>query len=399
MKILQINAVNKIGSTGRNIEELAVEVRKQGHEVFNVHSVGPVDAFSYIIGNKFEHKLHSLLSRILGKQAYFSQHSTKKLLRFLDSYSPDIVHLNNLHSNYINLPILLVYLAQKNIATVVTLHDCWFFTGKCMHYTAEECYKWQEECGHCPQLKEGNRSWFFDKTTKMLNDKRELFNAIPRLAVVGVSDWITNEARKSILKDAKIIKRIYNWIDLDLFKPVDTKILRKKLELNGRFVILGVASGWSNLKGLDLFIQLSSKIDGNMVIVLVGNIPRTINFPPNIISVGTTNNLDELVEYYSMADVFVNFSKEETFGKVAAEALACGTPVITNQYTANPELVVDGCGYVINDCSLDDTRSAIITICNDGKAHYTEKCFSFSKSFEKEKIISEYLNLYKEIIG
>lgn len=59
--------------------------------------------------------------------------------------------------------------------------------------------------------------------------------------------------------------------------------------------------------------------------------------PTNIIAVGILSGLRELAEHYSMADVFLNPSVQETFGKVSAEALACGTPIIANNATANPE--------------------------------------------------------------
>lgn len=49
--------------------------------------------------------------------------------------------------------------------------------------------------------------------------KKQLFDGIKRLAVVGVSDWVTEFVHDSILKQAFSVKRIYNWIDLDTFKP------------------------------------------------------------------------------------------------------------------------------------------------------------------------------------
>jgi glycosyltransferase involved in cell wall biosynthesis len=395
MKILQINAVNKLNSTGRTTHELALVLTQQGHNVYNAHSTGPIDEFSYVIGNKIDHKLHAILSRLTGQQAYFSRHVTHKLINFIDQQSFDIVHLRNLHSNYICLPILLKYLAQNDIATVVTLHDCWFYTGKCMHYTVKSCYKWQQQCDDCPQLEEGNISYFFDKTRKMLNEKKNLFNTIPRLAVIGVSDWITNEARKSILKDATIIKRIYNWIDTDVFKHVDTTIVSHKLNLDDKFIILGVASGWSNEKGLDKFVELSRDISTNMVIVLVGNLPADIILPKNIMGIKATNSVEELVKYYSMADVFVNMSKEETFGKVTAEALACGTPIITNNCTANPELVNEKCGIVLEYMSSNNVLNAINHIKEYGKEFYASNCINYAiSSFEKNKLINEYLELY-----
>ncbi|WP_346934838.1 glycosyltransferase [Clostridium sp.] len=400
MRVLQINAVNGIKSTGRACTELADYLNKNGNEGYIAYSGGPTYKKGYKIGTYIQIKLHGLFSRVFGLQGYFSMVSTKKLLNYIENLKPDVVHLGNLHGNYINLKLLLEYLAQKDIATVVTLHDCWFYTGKCTHYTIDECYKWQNSCGNCPRLKKDNSSWFFDCTRKMYNNKKEWFKRIPRLAITGVSDWITNEARNSYLSSAKILTRIYNWIDLDVFKPAKTEMLRDKLNLENKFIILGVASSWSNNKGLHKFIELSKALSKDMAIILVGNIDKKVSLPKNIINIKETHNIDELVEYYSMADVFVNLSLEESFGKVTAEALACGTPVVVINSTANPELVGDRCGYIVDKDSMSKILEYILYIKNIGKKYYSEYCIEYAKNnFNMEDRLHDYVELYKKIIA
>ena len=229
MKVLQINAVYGFGSTGRIVLEISECLNTEGID-------NKVIACNNLQGclkicNSVENKIHALFARVFGLDSHYSYFSTRKILKVIRKYNPDIIHLHNLHSNYINLPKLLKHLAKNDIATVVTLHDCWFYTGKCTHYITVGCDKWQKECGNCPQLKNDIPSWFFDRTTKQLKEKREGFNSIPRLAVVGVSDWITNEAKKSLLKNAKIIKRIYNWIDTETFYPRNVDIRKNIIYL------------------------------------------------------------------------------------------------------------------------------------------------------------------------
>lgn len=400
MIVLQINAVNGIRSTGRTTLEIAEYLNNNGHEGYIAYSDGNSYYKGYKIGTTVDKKLHALFSRISGLQAYFSKNGTRDLLKYIDETEPDVIYLRNLHGNFINLEILLKYIAKKDIPTVLTLHDCWFYTGKCTHYTIDNCYRWQNECGNCPRLKKDNKSWFFDRTKKMHRDKKEWFSKVPRLAVVGVSDWITNEARKSLLSSAKIITRIYNWIDLDIFRPVNTDNLRKELNLENKFVLLGVASGWSNAKGLDKFIELSNSISDDMIILLIGKISKDIDLPKNIIHIKETHEINELVKYYSMADVFLNLSMEETFGKVTAEALACGTPAIVFNSTANPELVGEGCGYVVNGQSLEDLILYIDKIKVNKKNYYSENCIKFAEdNFDKNDRVEEYLELYKNIMS
>lgn len=400
MKILQINAVSGIRSTGRTCVEIADYLNKNGDEGYIAYSDGLPYAKGYKIGTPFEIKLHGLFSRIFGMQAYFSRKGTRKLLNYMDELKPDVVHLHNLHANYINLKLLLTYLAENNISTVLTLNDCWFYTGKCTHYTANGCYKWKTGCGNCPRLKKDNTSWFFDCTRKMYHDKKKWFGKIPRLAVVGVSDWITNEARMSFLSSAKILIRIYNWIDIEVFKPVNTDELRKKLGLENKFIVLAVASGWSNNKGLDKIIDLAGKIPKDMKIILVGNMRKSVNLPGNIIHIKETHNVNKLVEYYSMVDVFINLSLEETFGKVTAEALACGTPAIVIKSTANPELVGEKCGYVLEEINITDLLEILLKVRENKKEYYSEYCKEFAyRNFNIHYRLTEYTDIYKELIG
>jgi len=398
MKVLQINAVGGISSTGRICFELADYLNNNGHEGYIAYSTGYHYYKGYKIGNKFDTKVHGLLSRIFGTQAYFSKGATRKLLNYISNLKPDIVHLHNLHSNYINLKLLLSYLAENDIPTVITLHDCWFYTGKCTHYTLDNCYKWQTGCGKCPGLKLDNPSWFFDRTKKMLRDKKTLLERIPRLAVIGISDWITNEARKSFLASAKILTRIYNWIDTDVFKPVDGTSLKKKLGIIDKWVILGVASRWSNRKGLNKFIELSGIIPPEMKIVLVGGISNKIKLPQNIIHIPEIHDLSELVEYYSMADVFVHCSREEAFGKTIAEALSCGTPAIVFNSTACPEVIGPGCGLIINEYDASAILKGIAIIRKNGKPFYSSSAIKHvKKNFSPVIIFEEIVKLYKQL--
>lgn len=399
MKILQINAVWEIGSTGRNCKDIADYINtKTGHQCFTATAKGKPEDKGYLISGKSDMKLHGLLSRLSGKQAHFSFNSTQKLLKYIDKIKPDIVHLNNLHGNYINFPLLMKYLAKNNIATVITLHDCWFFTGKCCHYTSVKCNKWMKGCYECPKLKQDNVSWFFDRTAYLWEEKKRLFENISRLGVIGVSDWITGEAQKSFLRCADEIIRIYNWIDLDLFRQTDTSMFKEKYDLQNKYIILGVSSMWDEKKGLDKFIKLASMISDDKVIVLVGKMLQKETLPSNIISAGSTESIHELAEYYSMADAFVTLSLEETFGKVSAEALACGTPVICFDSTANRELIGNGCGRAVKPNDLEGILNAIDELEKCDRDLMKQQCRDYAvKMFSKDTNISEYVSLYERL--
>lgn len=399
MLVLHINAVYGIRSTGRTV--------KERHEYLLRNGIGSVVAFSegekisnsFIFDSKIEKKLHGLLSRITGLQGYYSKYSTLKLIKFIENNKPDVIHIGNLHSNFINMPILFEYIAKNDIATIITLHDCWFYTGGHSHYVLDNYYAWRDGFSNYMQNRKlmGNKSWFFDRSKKIYFDQIKWFGNIPRVQFVGVSDWITKEAKKSKITYNSPVKRIYNWIDLNKFKPTNVSSKRRKLKIENKFVILGVASLFTKSKGIDSFIKLSQVINEDEMIILVGSIPNKLSLPKNILHIPETANIEELVELYSLADVFVNFSIEESFGKVSAEALACGTPIITNGYTANPELIGPRCGYIVEN--FEDILIKIKTIREKGKKYYTTSCVNFASSnFSMENNLAKYLEIYNSLL-
>lgn len=399
MKIVQINAVYGTSSTGRTVLQLHDYLKNQEYESWVFYSVPlPDSTKEELVGSVLDHKIHALFSRLFGLQAYFSSFPTLKLIGKLKCISPDVVILRNFHSNYINFPMLAKFLARNDIPTVAVLHDCWFFTGHCCHYTEVGCMKWKVECNHCPLTHTDNPSFFFDTSRKVFKDKKRLFGSIPRIAVVGVSDWITKEANQSpIFEKAPIIRRIYNWIDLKTFQPqARSKEIREKYGLSETdFVALGVSMSWSYKKGEGAFIELAKRMP-EIRVLMVGEM-TTGNLPSNLINIPPTSSVKELTELYSMADVFLNFSIQESFGKVAAEALACGTPLIVNKATANPEIPGD-CGFVVENNDVDAIVKAISEIKEKGKSFYQQRCVERAKSlFDKNTNIESYISLFQEL--
>lgn len=397
MKIVQINAVYRNLSTGVNVYEMNRAFRAQGHQCIAAFAVGAVNepTEEYKIGTTLGQKTHALLSRITGLQGYFSRFSTKKLLRFMDQFQPDVVVLNNLHANYIHLPILLKYLARKDIPTVTVLHDCWFYTGKCCYYTAEGCEKWKTYCGNCPAKKQYNKSWFFDRSRKIHKDRIKLFGAIPQLGVVAVSDWLCEQAKQSpVFANAKEITRIHNWIDTDVFAPADRAELKKELKLEDKKILLAVAAVWETRKGLDALLSIAEQLTEDERLVVVGNLKNKTNLPTNMLHIDRTESKEALAQYYSMADVFLQPSLEETFGKVTAEALSCGTPVVCFDSTANPELVGENCGAVVPAGDVEGMLREARKILANGKAEYSDACRSAARiRFDANNSFKQYMKL------
>ncbi|MBQ2942340.1 MAG: glycosyltransferase [Clostridia bacterium] len=396
MKILQINAVYGTGSTGRIVEDIHTEIISRGHESFVLWGTkckSPNSSANIIrIGKAFDHKWHALMWRLTGKQAWYSKRATKKACEKIIELSPDVVHLHNLHSNYINLPYLLDFLGDNDIPTLITLHDCWFFTGGCTHYLKYGCNGWEDKCENCPMD-------LSQKASKMLEARKILFGRIKHLGVNGVSEWTTDAARRSILEKSYKIEKIYNWIDIEVFCPRNnTAEVRKKYNVpEGRKIILGVSQGWSERKGLKEFLYLAEKFKDTATIILVGRCDAHIDCD-NIRLIGFTESREELIDLYAAADVFVNPSRMETFGLVTVEAMACGTPVAAYDNTGSSELVVDECGCLAEDGNVCELFKAVGKILDNGKCFYTQNCIKYVKeNFDKNTQIEKYIKLYETL--
>lgn len=399
MKVVQINAVYEYSSTGRTTMEMHEYLHSQGIEshVFCTNKSIPENNVNKI-GNNRDYKIHSLLSHFTDGQGLYSKKSTKKLLIRLDEIKPDIVILRNLHANYLHYPSLLKYIADKDIATIVVLHDVWTFTGHCCYYTVDNCDKWKTFCHHCPALSSYNKSWFWDNSSSNFKKKMELFRAIPRLSVIGVSKWVADEAKQSpIFANAKYIDYIYNWIDLKKFFPYDGSAIRQKLNLKDYFIVVSVAQRWCEGKGLFKISETAKRLP-NVFFVLVGSMDYTGSIPVNVISVGVIPSVTELAQYYSMADALLVCSVQETFGKVSAEALSCGIPIIANNATANPEIAGKECGMSFDGNDVNQIVAAIEKIQTVGKQAYFQKCLNRATTeFNFDIQIKKYIKLFKDM--
>lgn len=407
MTIVQINgSYGEADSTGRTCMEM--------HNYFKENSIDSY-VFTACINdaNQYENdiveysniavrKVHSVLSRMTGLQGYFSKGATRKLLAQIEDIKPDAVILRVLHNNSMCFPLLFKYLACRDIPTLLILHDCWYYTGHCCYYTEVDCEKWKTDCNKCVQKKQWNKSWLFDTAKRCLTDKSSWYHAIRKLGVVGVSDWITDEARQSVLRDAKVIERIYNWIDLSVFRPQDTKELRIKYGFQEQdTVLIAVASGWCDQKGFQEILYIA-KQHPHWNICLIGNVlPDQVKMlPGNIRKIGSVKSAQVLAEYYSMADIFVNPSVQETFGKTTAEALCCGTPAVVYRTTACTELVPKQCGEAAEYGNKNAYIDAVDTVAKRGKKYYSKACVNFAReNFDMSCNIKKYFSIIEELIN
>lgn len=398
MRILQINAVYGHGSTGVIVEDIYHLCNERKIECFVASPDSSVLSCSegYKIGNFFDHKFHAILSRVAGKQAYFSTRSTEKFIQYIDTISPDIVHLHNVHSNFINLNLLLEHLSKRNIGVVLTLHDCWFYTGGCFHYTSSKCYRWQGECGKCPRRYSDTPAFFCDSSPIILNDKKKSYKSLNNLTITGVSRWISSEAQKSILGEFPIVT-IGNGVDTNLFCP-QPSTLKQDLGLENTFVILGPASKWLLQINRDFLFDFCSRLKSDEILLLYGAINVPENLPHNVRTCGFIYDRRELVSLYSGADVFANVSHEDSFSLINIEAQSCGTPVVTFACTGLTDTVDNICGFAVQENDVSEMYRKIQYLRHHDLQLFSKKCREYIIDNHDKSIVYElYISLYKDL--
>lgn len=396
MRVLQINSVCGIGSTGRIATDIHNVLIEQGHESYIAYGRDePQNCDTAIkIGTNFNNYSHVALTRIYDKHGFGSKKVTREFIKGVERINPDIIHLHNIHGYYINIEILFEYLKKTDKPVIWTLHDCWSFTGHCSHFDFISCNKWETGCFKCPQKKEYPTSLMLDNSENNYLTKKELFKGVKNLTIVTPSEWLAKLVKKSFLSEYPV-KVINNGIDLNVFKPTESDF-KKKNSLTENFIILGVANGWSQRKGLKYFVELARSLNENEKIVLVGLTEKQKKgLPANIKGVTRTNNMKELAELYSLADVFLNPTLEDNFPTTNLEALACGTPVVTFKTGGSVESINSETGFVVTQGNMKQVVNSIRNIELNGKGKYKEKCIERTALFyDKKKCFKEYINLY-----
>lgn len=390
-KLFQINICSNILSTGKICEDIAKVAIEHGWETYIAWGrfAKPSVSTQVRIGGKLDTYVHFAAHKLFDREGLASKFATNKLITRIKKIKPDIIHLHNIHDHYLNYPLLFRYLAMIDIPVVWTQHDCWSFTGGCMYFDMSGCEQWKSGCLNCKE----KRAVFENKAAYQFETKKALLSNIKNLTFVPVSDWLHSLLEQSVQQSRPIVT-IHNGVDLTRFRPMDRT---NNLKLP-KFKILGVAAIWDARKGLVDFVELRSKLSEDYEITLIGLAPKQISsLPKGINGIQRTQNVEELVQLYSDADVFLNPTYSDNFPTTNIEALACGTPVITYRTGGSPEAVDKKTGIVVEQGDVNGLVEAIYRMKKEPLSSAdcrkrAEECFDKDKCFEK------YVELYESLL-
>lgn len=401
MKILQIETLYSAGGIPRIVRSLMDVVKENGDEckfAFGRQRVEVIPQHKddvFLMEGKLEVYTHVLKSRLMDRSAFGSTAATKRLIKFIKEYDPDVIHLHSLLGYYINIKVLFEYLAKAGKPVVWTQHDCWAITGHCIHFVNVGCDKWKTECHSCPQKNTYPPSIFADNSKRNHREKRELFTSVPNMTLVTPSHWLAGFIKQSFLSKYPI-RVIPNGIDLGLYRPIESD-LREKYNIGDKKILLGVAGTWAPTKGLHHLCEAYEELgsDKYQLVVIGVSEEQQATLPANTISFKRTTNVEELIKWYSVADAFLNATTADNFPTVNLEALACGAPVITFPTGGSVESVDENSGIVTE---AQTTEALVKAIKQLEESNITrEKCIERSKLYDSRDRYLEYYGLYKEL--
>ena len=342
-----------------------------------------------------ETALHGFLARLSGYNGCFSCFSTRRLIRLIEEYQPDLVHIHELHAYFVNHVQLLEYLQKKNIPVIQTLHCEYSYTGKCGY--AGDCEHWKTRCGNCPKIHAYVGSWFFDRTSAMFDAKKKAYLALPDLTLTVPSDWLKERVKQSFLKDRPVFT-VHNGVNTDFFHDRDPFEARKALGLpmNQKIILAVAPKIMGSRKGGKRILEAAEKLKDQSFRFLLIGAEKPDAALQNVTLLPPVYDKEMLANYYSAADVFVLASSRETFSMTCAEALCSGTRIAGFRCGAPETIFEEPYARFADYGDIDALADLILAQLNYDHA---ETAAYGMRRFSTAAMVQNYQDLYDRVLS
>lgn len=394
IKVLTVNCVNRQGSTGKIIGDVA-DILSTQCEFYHCFEQGEVSSDrEYALASRNELRFYYALGRLTGLKYSTGYHTTWRLIRYIHRVQPDIVHLHCPNMNTVNIPWLIRWLKQHDYPIVFTNHAEFYYTGNCPH--AYDCLKFQTGCGHCDYVFDPVRNYVLDRTHSEWKRMYRAFQGYHRIVGVAVSPWVLRRMELSPL--------MANIPKLVIENAVDTEhvFLYRGQSDHQRKIILHVTAGFSNLekdlKGGRFVIELARSLPQyDVVVVGPCNITQETSLPNNMRCLGVVRDQMELSKLYSDADVTVITSKRETFSMICAESLCCGTPVVGFEAGGPESISIPEYSRFVPYGDVDALSGAVCEMIEQSMDKVTVSNAACLR-FQRKRMAMQYLEVYRSIL-
>ncbi len=403
MKILHVNVVYPNGSTGKIVQEIVKHMGKD-HSFVCYGRGNSIDTDGcYKFCTEFEAKLHGIFNRLGGLQYGGNYFSTKRLKNTIIRESPQIVHLHCLNGYCVNIYVLLKFLAEMKIKTIITHHAEFYYTGSCVH--SFDCDKWATDtgCEYCPNKRNATGCLFSDNTAKSWMYMKKSFSKFDKsnLRFVAVSPWVKMRSLQSSLVNKFDCDIVMNGVNTNVFN-VNKRFIHLKNILETDIVCLHVTASFDtsfhSLKG-GVYMKLIAQMHPEYKFIVVSPyINVSERLPSNIILWGAAKNQEELADLYRRANVTIITSKRETFSMIVAESLCCGTPVVGFKAGGPESISIEECTSFVGYSNVQELSKAMVDLINAKKNKIDISKMAIAK-FDSSVMIKEYIKVYNKLLS
>ena len=404
MKVLHVNFSDTVGGAARAVQRIKLACDSVGifSRVLVLEKLNDSNS-SFIVGNTYSRFLIKLKRRFSSYLTYFlfrehNVHSLSvldsKLVKYINESEFDIIHLHWVQGETLSISEI----GNITKPLVWTLHDMWPFCAT-EHYT--EITEWKSG------YKYFKKEWPFFNFSALIFYYKYYKWRNSNFYLIAPSVWLKDCIQESYLFRQNEVINIPNTVDFNVFKILDKKTCRSRFNLpnDKRLILFGAVGGVSQKrKGYDLLIDSILKISDlsidTEIVVFGGSHVDNCDIPFKIYNIGPINNDHILCMLFNSCDVFVTPSRQEVFGLVTLESLACGLPVVAFNVGGSTDLIEsNSSGYLATPFDTRDFGKGIYSILSnlenfnktDIRSSVLRKC-SFSL------VGSSHLNLYKQIL-
>jgi glycosyltransferase involved in cell wall biosynthesis len=406
MNVLQITAWDNLGQQF-NGYQIHQELQRLGHySQMLVNHKGFADTNIYEVGNTFTRKIDRYLRAIEKRLSLYALLPISSYGIYYTQYfqKVDIIHLQLIHAesffSLLNLPIIST---KKKV--IWTLHDPWLLSGHCVH--SLDCDRWLTGCGDCPDL---NLSIPVkrDTTALMWKFKHWIMHHAD-ITLVVASEWMYQRVKQSPIVSHLPCHIIPLGLDTKVFKPLDKYKCREKLAIPMDAQVLGFRyqttaesfKGWPWLEQALVELEIE-KPTYLLVFEGQGGMER-LRDKYQIIELGWVHDQQHLAVIMGAMDIFLMPSIAESFGMMAVEAMACGTPVIAFENTALCDVIqAPKSGVAVRYQDAQALREAIANLLNDQglRSQLAQAAVQLVKSeYETQTYLARHINLYENLLG
>lgn len=387
IKVLEVNNIDIVGNrfngydmikeisdNNLEIKQAVITKLSDNNKVISLlNKPSKVDCFNKFESFEDNHSIKNVFS------------ITTPCLTNLEEYKEaDVIHFHMFHNTKLSLYSIRKIAEEKKV--ILSLHDPWFLTGRCVHFY--DCSKWKTGCETCNNLT-NLFSFKEDNCHSMWNLKKQVLNNT-NVDLVVATKWMEDLVRKSpITKTQKNIHTIPFGIDFEKFRSITAEEARKNYKIPKEHVVLFLRAQ-NEFKGTPYVVEALKELNTKEKITILTcdnkNLLDELKGKYTVIDLGCIKD-DEMIKAMNACDIFLMPSIGESFGLMAIEAMSCSKPVVVFDNSALPSVTdAPNCGYLVKNRDSHDLMKAIKILSEDKKERIRRGKLGY------EKVIREYTN-------